>query len=404
MLHEIPQSGTQKLTRFIFLYYNDFAVKFEFILYGSEQFVNENKIGAICINIRTQIKQIKRSFGFVKYMVLLFGVLAVSLCAAVALFTKDFRTVTISADGKLYEITTRADTVAEAVEAAGIVLGAEDKVNYDLSCSVDEVVGIVTVSRPLTLTVNLANDRRIITTYSDNVSDALAENDIPFDESKDIILGAEDGAVCDGDEITIVIKSTKTVEEQEEIPFDTVYVEDNTLYEGDTEVVTAGKNGVVTRTYTVKLEDGVEISRELVSEVRTEPVNRVVAKGTKVYFTNSRGLSDSFTQQYEMRATAYAPTPENHGYATASGNRARDGVVAVDPDVIPLGTKLYVKSNVAGIPDYGYCIAWDVGGSIKDMRIDLFMESEYACYQFGLRSVTVYVLEDQSIDVFSLRG
>ena len=111
--------------------------------------------------------------------------------------------VTISADGKLYEITTRADTVAEAVEAAGIVLGAEDKVNYDLSCSVDEVVGIVTVSRPLTLTVNLANDRRIITTYSDNVSDALAENDIPFDESKDIILGAEDGAVCDGDEITI---------------------------------------------------------------------------------------------------------------------------------------------------------------------------------------------------------
>ena len=46
--------------------------------------------------------------------------------------------------------------------------------------------------------------------------------------------------------------------------------------------------------------------------------------------------------------------------------------MAVDPDVIPLGTKLYVKSNVAGIPDYGYCIAWDVGGSIKDMRIDLF--------------------------------
>ena len=78
--------------------------------------------------------------------------------------------------------------------------------------------------------------------------------------------------------------------------------------------------------------------------------------------------------------------------------------MAVDPDVIPLGTKLYVKSNVAGIPDYGYCIAWDVGGSIKDMRIDLFMESEYACYQFGSRSVTVYVLEDQSIDVFSLRG
>ena len=310
------------MTRFIFLYYNYFAVEFEFILYGSEQFVNENEIGAICINIRTQIKRIKRSFGFVKYMALLFGVLAVSLCAAVALFTKDFRTVTISADGKLYEITTRADTVAEAVEAAGVVLGAEDKVNYELSCSVDDVDGIITVSRPITLTVNLANDTRVITSYSDDASDALQENGIPFDESQDVILGTEDGKVSDGDEITVVITSTKTVEEQEEIPFDTVYVEDNTLYQGDTEVVTEGKNGVVTRTYTVNLEDGVEVSRELVSEVRTEPVNRVVAKGTKVYFTNSRGLNDSFTKQYEMRATAYAPTPENHGYATASGNEA----------------------------------------------------------------------------------
>ena len=109
-------------------------------------------------------------------MALLFGVLAVSLCAAVALFTKDFRTVTISADGKLYEITTRADTVAEAVEAAGVVLGAEDKVNYELSCSVDDVDGIITVSRPITLTVNLANDTRVITSYSDDASDALQEN------------------------------------------------------------------------------------------------------------------------------------------------------------------------------------------------------------------------------------
>lgn len=361
------------------------------------------KIGAICISIRTQIKTIKSSLGFVKYMVLLFGVLAVSLCVAVGLFTKDFRTVTISADGKLYEITTRADTVAEAVEAAGITLSAEDKLNYDLTCSVDDVNGIITVSKPITLKVNLANDEKIIKTYSNDASSALLENGIDIDES-DIILGTEGGKVSDGDEITVVITSTKTIEEQEQIPFETVYVEDNTLYEGDSEVVTEGRNGVITRSYTVSLEDGAEVSRTLLSETRTEPVNRVIAKGTKVYFINSRGLNVGFTTQYTMRATAYAPTPENHGYATASGNRARDGVVAVDRNVIPLGTKLYVKSNVHGIPDYGYCIAWDTGGSIKDMRIDLFMESEYACYQFGARSVTVYVLEDQSIDVFSLRG
>ena len=338
------------MTRFIFIYYNYHAIKFEFMLIGSKKFVSENEIGAICINIQTQIKTIKSSFGFVKYMVLLFGVLAVSLCVAVGLFTKDFRTITISADGKLYEITTRADTVGEAVKAAGITLSAENKLNYDLTCSVDDVDGVITVSKPITLKVNLANDQKVIKAYSNDVSAALLENEIEIDES-DIILGAEDGKVSDGDEITVVITSTKTVEEQEEIPFETVYVEDNTMYEGDSEVVAEGQNGVITRTYTVNLEDGVEVSRKLISEVRTEPVNRVIARGTKVYFINSRGLNVSYTTQYVMKATAYAPTPENHGYATASGNRARDGVVAVDRNIIPLGTKLYVKSTVDGIPD-----------------------------------------------------
>ena len=367
------------------------------------EFGNDTTIGEICISIVTQIKTLKRSLGFVKYMVLLFGVLAVSLCVAVGLFTKDFKTIAISANGKLYEITTRADTVGEAVKDAGITLSEEDKLNYDLTCSVDHIEGVITVTKPITLKVNMLDEEKIIKTYSDDVSSALLENGIDIKES-DQILGSDNGKVSDGDEITVVISETKTVQETETLSFDTVYVEDNTMYEGDVAIVTEGKNGSITRTYSVDLEDGVEVRRTLVSEDRVDPVNKVIAKGTKVYFVSSRGLNVGFTKQFTMRATAYAPTPENFGYSTASGNRARDGVVAVDRNVIPLGTKLYVKSNVPGIADYGYCIAWDTGGNIKSDRIDLFMESEYACYLFGVRSVTVYVLEDQSIDVFSMRG
>lgn len=319
------------------------------------------------------------------------------------MFTKDFRTVTISADGKLYEITTRAETVEEAVEAAGITLHAEDRLNYDRTCSIDQVDGLITVQKPITLKVRLANDQKQIYAYTDDVSSALTENGITIKDS-DIIIGAEDGKISDGSEITVVITESKTVEETETIPFETVTVEDSSIYEGETKLVSEGRNGSITRKYSVQYEDGVEVSRKLLSEQRKEPVNKVIAKGIKVFFVSSRGLNVSYTKQYTMTATAYAPTPENWGYATASGNRARDGVVAVDRNVIPLGTKLYVKSNVDGIPDYGYCIAWDVGGNIRNMRIDLFMESEYACYQFGARKVTVYVLEDQSIDVFSLRG
>lgn len=364
----------------------------------------KKQIGAICISIRKQIIAIKKSLGLVKYMGILCGVMAVSICLAVCLFTKDFRTVTVSVDGELYEITTRAETVSEAIKDAGIVLATDDKINYDLTCNLDNVNDVISVSRPITLLVTMAGEEKIIKTYTDNISDALTGNGIKVDGSDVIHGGNQDGTASDGDAITVVIVSTKVVEEKADIPYETVYVEDSTLYKGESEVAVQGQNGSVTRKYSVKYEDGKEVSRELISEVKTQPVNKVVAVGTKVSFTTNRGFNDSYSKVFDMVATAYSPTPENWGYSTASGNRAREGVVAVDTRVIPLGTKLYIKSNVAGIPDYGYCIAWDVGGSIKNMRVDLFMESEDDCNRFGVRDVTVYVLEDQSVDVFALRG
>lgn len=337
-----------------------------------------------------------------KYTVILTGVMAFSIAIAAGVATKDMRTVTVSYDGKLYEVTTRADNVAGALEDAGIVLASEDKVNYDLTCSIDGISGIIEVEKPITLTVNMAGQEKVITTYTKDVDKVLEENDIEVDE-EDIVEGAaDDGTVSDGDEINVVIVSTDTVTEKEEIPFDVTYVEDSTLYKGEKEVVSEGSNGLITRTYTVTYEDGEEVSRELLSEERVEPTNKVIAKGTKSYFVTSRGFNESYSKCYDMEATAYAPTPENHGYATASGNRARVGVVAVDRRVIPLGTKLYVQGKSG--EDYGYAIAWDVGGSIKNMRIDLFMESDAECSRFGRRDVKVYILEDQSVDIFALRG
>ena len=58
----------------------------------------------------------------------------------------------------------------------------------------------------------------------------------------------------------------------------------------------------------------------------------------------------------------------------------------MDPDVIPLGTKLYVEG-------YGYCVAEDTGGLIKGNRVDIFLNSEAECIEWGVRYVSVYVLE-----------
>ena len=67
-------------------------------------------------------------------------------------------------------------------------------------------------------------------------------------------------------------------------------------------------------------------------------------------------------------------------------------IVAVDPKVIPLGTKLYIQS-LDGTKDYGFAIAEDTGGAIKGNKIDLFFESSEQVYKFGRRKVKVYILK-----------
>lgn len=99
----------------------------------------------------------------------------------------------------------------------------------------------------------------------------------------------------------------------------------------------------------------------------------------------SRGMQ-RYSAVYNMEATAYLPTDGGGNGITASGMVARRGVVAVDTDVIPLGTRLY-------IPGYGEAIAADTGGAIYGERIDLCMESYGEAMQFGRRDVTVYVLD-----------
>ena len=86
-----------------------------------------------------------------------------------------------------------------------------------------------------------------------------------------------------------------------------------------------------------------------------------------------------------MEATAYtADDPGNSGY-TAGGHRLTRGLVSVDPNVIPLGTRLYIEG-------YGEAVADDTGGAIVGDRIDLGMDDRSEALNFGRRSVVVHIL------------
>ena len=99
----------------------------------------------------------------------------------------------------------------------------------------------------------------------------------------------------------------------------------------------------------------------------------------------SRGIP-RYRAAYTMYASAYLPGDGGGSGVTATGMVARRGVVAVDPDIIPLGSRLY-------IPGYGEAIAADTGGAIVGDTIDLCMESYDEAIEFGRRSVEVYVID-----------
>ena len=199
-------------------------------------------------------------------------------------------------------------------------------------------------------------------------------------------------------------KTEKLVVKKVKVPYKTVKKENPELEKGKTKVLVSGKAGLEEKTYKIVYQDGKEVSSKLVEKkVVNKPVNKVVAEGTKntrVVLT-SRGDSARYKRCIEMRATAYDASYESTGKRpghpeygiTATGIRAKRGVVAVDPRVIPLGSRLYIESMQNGVTSYGYAIAGDTGGAIKGNKIDLFFETAREVNNWGVRKVKVYVLE-----------
>ena len=95
--------------------------------------------------------------------------------------------------------------------------------------------------------------------------------------------------------------------------------------------------------------------------------------------------TEGYQRRLVMEATAYTAADGGGDGYTATGQYLQRGMVAVDPDVIPLGSQLYIEG-------YGYAVAADTGGAIVCDRIDLAMDSTSEALDFGRRDVVVYVL------------
>ena len=180
---------------------------------------------------------------------------------------------------------------------------------------------------------------------------------------------------------------------EESVDFAVQKKNDSSLLKGKEKVVTEGVNGKVSRTYELVKENGKVVEKTLVSEkVIKEPTTEVVAVGTKVVTaTVSRGESTAPASGEEFYVTATAYTPYCNGCSgySATGIDLRSDenlkLIAVDPSIIPLGSKVWVEG-------YGYAIAGDTGGSIKGNKIDVLVQTKQQAYSWGRKKVRIKVL------------
>ena len=200
-----------------------------------------------------------------------------------------------------------------------------------------------------------------------------------------------------------------TVQERtvtESIPYKTKTVQDNDLFIGQSRIVKAGKTGVREIVYRDRYVGTKRVSSETVSTTVTQkPVQAVKHVGTrKLNLTGKTPISNlplpegfrldengtpaAYQSYFDGIATAYYG-----GGITATGVPAAVGYVAVNPKVIPYGTKLWITS-LDGQVVYGYAIAADTGGFAWGgwADVDLYMNTYNECVQFGKRGVRIYIL------------
>lgn len=221
-------------------------------------------------------------------------------------------TVSLTMDGETKEIVMIGGTISDLLKQEGIVLGEKQRVNYDLDEYLTDGME-VKIANQFSVEVHCDGETHNLETEAATVSDVLAELDITFGQD-DRIAPTLTESVTDGMQITVKRVTFETVTETETIEYETTYEDDSSMKKGKEEIRTEGENGEKEVTYKVTYVDGVEESKETVSEnVTKEPVAKVVVVGTKEE-SQSGGSSGGSGRTVVSKKAFYDCNGSGHGY------------------------------------------------------------------------------------------
>lgn len=300
-------------------------------------------------------------------------------------------------------------TVNDALEKADIKLRKGTALNYSADTLLEDGMTIEIYDIfEITLTADGKTVNKKVS--GKTVEDALNVLGVEL-KGDDYTVPSIEKELRDSMKISVFRVEMKKRTEEEAIPYETEYTYSDSLYRNRTRTLEEGKEGTKAVVYEDTYVNGVLFNSEKKSEkVVSEPVRELVQVGTKVNAVTTslpvgtpisemaepsylkigaNGLPTNYKSVINAKATAYCIP----GGITSTGKKAQTGYIAVDPKEIPYGTEMYIVS-ADGRYVYGYCIAADTGSYIYDVdwTVDLYMNSEAQCRNWGRRDIIIYVL------------
>ena len=298
----------------------------------------------------------------------------IAIIAVVIVYTTMIpREVNATINGEELTFSSKAHTVEGFLEEENIDFCEEDYISVSPEAFIYDGIALE-INHATDFKVTADGKTKKYKSLANTVGDALKDVDVKVGDN-DIVKPGIDAMLTKDLEIVIQRVEIKESVEEEEVPFKTVNKDDSSLDEGTTKVVTEGVKGKDKVTYEITYIDGKEASRkEINREHVTAAVDKVVANGTRISYNGQ-----SYSRKLVVKAYAYTG-----GGRTAMGTRARVGEIAVDPSVIPLGTNVYIEG-------VGARRAEDTGGNIQGNTIDIYMNTQSECINWGARYVTIYI-------------
>jgi len=340
----------------------------------------------------------RRPGGPARFLTTHHFIAVVTLAVLIALVITGFawanKGVTVVVDGRERYVNTKASDVSALLAEEGVSFADGDVVSPEMTTGVRDGMTVV-VRHAVPLTLRLGGEVRPLRVLGRTVADAMVAAGVTPGPDVHVVPSA-DTPLTPGMTVDVADAFLRVLKQEEPVPFGVKVVQDSRLPAGGRRVVRAGIPGKLLRVFEVVVSGGLEGRPVLRAEqVVASPVPQVVAVGrAAVTFVSmarpAARRTDLGTAPFEshsrlrMESTAYAP--RSNDSRTATGGRAAFGIAAVDPSVIPLGSRLYV-------PGYGFALAADTGSAIKGHRIDLCFDTQAEAIAWGRRWVLVIVLE-----------